>query len=471
MLALKTLCVVLFVASVAQAADRIYTANEVSNSVSVVDPATNTLLGNIVLGRFRSTSFGSYTSTESQINVHGITASPDKKTLAVISNVTNSVVLVDVPTAKPIKVIYVGRSPHTATFTPDGKELWVNNRGQSTISIIDTKKRIEKLKLATEKSPSHILFLKNKPYAIVCFAWSDKIQVFNYKSKKLVSSIKTNSNFSPVMELSPDEKEVWIVQKDRDSVARLNINSLKIVETFYTGPYTQHPQFFIKDGKTYGLVTVGGDNALKVYTFSSEGKVNLFKSVEVEGVPHGIVSSPDGTKLYVALEHGDKLIVIDTNTFTIVKKIPVGNSPQGIVYIKDALIEGSTIKEKNLELPKIDIESRAIQLGHNDRPKSKGSVVLREHDQMFFITHHLYNVETPINLKIFATASKENYTKIPKNDLILIGYLICNESFVCSSESNLPQNSVLRDVFEKSGQVFFVNDKTDLVFMKGERNQ
>jgi DNA-binding beta-propeller fold protein YncE len=32
---------------------------------------------------------------------------------------------------------YLGRSPHEAFFTPDGKEVWVTVRGENYIAVLD----------------------------------------------------------------------------------------------------------------------------------------------------------------------------------------------------------------------------------------------------------------------------------------------------------------------------------------------
>ena len=37
------------------------------------------------------------------------------------------------------QVSYVGRSPHEAFFTPDGKEVWVSIRGEDYIAVLDAR--------------------------------------------------------------------------------------------------------------------------------------------------------------------------------------------------------------------------------------------------------------------------------------------------------------------------------------------
>src|SRR4249920_39347 len=63
--------------------DRVYAAEQFSNTVSVTDPADNKLLGVIRLGDPQPGNFSPL--YKGQVLVHGMGYSPDHKTLAVVS--------------------------------------------------------------------------------------------------------------------------------------------------------------------------------------------------------------------------------------------------------------------------------------------------------------------------------------------------------------------------------------------------
>src|SRR5258705_4594622 len=106
--------------------DRVYSAEQFSNTVSVTDPVDNKLLGVIRLGDPQPGNFSPL--YRGQVLVHGMGFSPDHKTLAVVSIGSNSVTFIDTATNTVKHTTYVGRSPHEAFFTPDGKEVWVTVR-------------------------------------------------------------------------------------------------------------------------------------------------------------------------------------------------------------------------------------------------------------------------------------------------------------------------------------------------------
>lgn len=55
-------------------------------------------------------------------------------------------------------------------------------------------------------------------------------------------------------------------------------------------------------------------------------------------LPSGMALSPDGSKLYVALNGANTLGVIDTATNTLTQQIPVGNAPRQVVLADDGTV-------------------------------------------------------------------------------------------------------------------------------------
>ena len=106
--------------------DRVYAAEQFSNTVSVTDPADNTLLGVIRLGDMSPGNFSPL--YRGQLLVHGMGFSPDHHTLAVVSIGSNSVAFIDTATNAIKHITYVGRSPHEAFFTPNGDEKDLRTR-------------------------------------------------------------------------------------------------------------------------------------------------------------------------------------------------------------------------------------------------------------------------------------------------------------------------------------------------------
>src|SRR5215469_9727865 len=142
--------------------DRVYTADQTSNTVSVIDPSENKLLGAIRLGDPVPGALSPL--YRGQLLVHGLGYSPDSKTLAVVSVGSNAVTLIDTETNNVKGTVYVGRSPHEAFFTTDGRELWVTVRGENYVSVIDPVQMKEIRRIEMANGPGMTMFSTDGKY-------------------------------------------------------------------------------------------------------------------------------------------------------------------------------------------------------------------------------------------------------------------------------------------------------------------
>src|SRR5437899_3144961 len=94
--------------------DRVYAAEQFSNTVSVTDPADNKLVGVIRLGEPAPANFSPL--YKGQLLVHGMGFSPDHRTIAVVAIGSNAITFIDTATNTVKHVTYVGRAPHEAFF-------------------------------------------------------------------------------------------------------------------------------------------------------------------------------------------------------------------------------------------------------------------------------------------------------------------------------------------------------------------
>ncbi|MGW2857460.1 YncE family protein, partial [Streptomyces sp. NPDC001215] len=146
-----------------------YTADQASNTVSVINPATNTVLGTIALGKPRLDPSADVLGAmyDGEIDVHGLGFSRDGKWLDVIDVTTNAIHVIDTSTNKVVRTMYVGRAPHEGFFSPDGTRLWVAVRGQDYISVLDWRAGKEVDRIYSEDGPSKVVFSTDGKFAYV----------------------------------------------------------------------------------------------------------------------------------------------------------------------------------------------------------------------------------------------------------------------------------------------------------------
>jgi YVTN family beta-propeller protein len=312
--------------------DRVYAAEQFSNTVSVTDPVDNKLLGVIRLGDPQPGNFSPL--YKGQVLVHGMGFSPDHKTLAVVSIGSNSVTFIDTATNAVKHTTYVGRSPHEAFFTPDGKEVWVTVRGENYISVIDPTSFEEKTRITTPNGPGMQIFSPDGKYGYICSSFNPETDVVSVAEHKIIATVKQESPFCPNIAATPDGNQVWFTLKDtgRTQVfnARPPFNAIKTIDT---GPITNHVNFAHTARGTFAYVTIGGLNVVKVFRTDDFSQV---ATIPVGNLPHGVWPSGDGTRIYVGLENADALAAIDTATNKVVGNVPIGQAPQAIAYVPNA---------------------------------------------------------------------------------------------------------------------------------------
>lgn len=256
--------------------DRIFLCNEDSNTLSVINPMTNSAEPSVNLTSFDEDHrppfrlvTGGVVATHAEmiqkplyrgaISIHGAVPSPDSRLLATTGRGSSNVYLVDTATREvignvpnPIQRddvvrqrlsggVFVGREPHEPTFTRNGRELWVTLRGQDQIAVLNVAKAIEESRgappgsaarslIPTMPGPAHLWFSKDGAIAILISQRVPVMDVFAVRYdaegnssaervRRMDISAQDPFGFSPFLKLSPDGEEMWISHKLADRVA------------------------------------------------------------------------------------------------------------------------------------------------------------------------------------------------------------------------------------------------------------
>ena len=161
-------------------ADRVFITNEDSNTISVINPMSNTVDTTINLTSFDEDArppfrfvTGGVMPTHAAmihkplyhgcVDAHGAVPNPDGTLLATSGRGSSNIYLIDAvnrrvlgnvanpqagATTSPERLssgILLGREPHEPTFTLNGKELWVTLRGEERIAILDVAQALQQV--------------------------------------------------------------------------------------------------------------------------------------------------------------------------------------------------------------------------------------------------------------------------------------------------------------------------------------
>lgn len=313
----------------ANSRDRVIICNEDSNTLSVIDPNTNTIAATINLTSFDEDPrppfrlvTGGVTPTHiamvtkplyhGAINIHGAAPSPDNKLLACTGRGTSNVYLIDLETMKVVgntpnpqaneqtnaeritSGVMVGREPHEPTFSRNGKEIWVTVRGENRIAILDTASAIKESQGAASRAvrmyvnclngPAQVWFSANGELAFVVSQKASQLEVFDTNfsrdgfsrpKRRALLDIKAQDPFSftPFQKTAPDGKELWLSHKLADAVSVWSVTQQpKLIDTVPLGKVARpnHVEFV--------------ENAKGKVVYASLGRVD-------DGGPGGAASS------------------------------------------------------------------------------------------------------------------------------------------------------------------------------------
>ncbi|KAJ6782988.1 hypothetical protein PWT90_10304 [Aphanocladium album] len=321
-------------------ADRIYTGDQSSNTITVIQPATGAVLGTISLGDTRLGAVLNPQYTKS-VNAHGLGFSRDGKYLVSLSVTTNTATVIRCADNVIVSQTYTDRNAHEAFFAADNRTVWVGTRGVDNITIIDGIKGGVIDRIYSKGGPSKVLFSPDGKTAYANHINGTYISILDVETRRETAQVTGLADkFSSDMMLSADGDRLWVAHKMVGKVSIVSLKQRKVVAVLDTGAETNHPNFAIINGTTHGFVTVAATNETKVYKQPDADQAPQYiGSIKSSGIePHGLWPSPDNTRMYILNEHSDTVDEVDLTVRppAIVRTLNVGQEGQALVYVAGA---------------------------------------------------------------------------------------------------------------------------------------
>ena len=305
----------------------VYVTNEASGDMSIIDSATNEVIGTIPLGkRPRGIQF----SPDKKTLYVALSGSPfggpdvDRSTLPPADKTADGIGVFDIEQNKLIKILDGGSDPEQMAISADGTKLYVANEdvGLATIVDIAANKVIKTIPVGDE--PEGVGISPDGKTVYITSEDDAEIFVIDTETDTLTKSFKVGLR-PRVAAFLPDGSRAYITAERGESIAVVDTASHEVIETI---PVTGSPArpmgiAVTPDGKKI-FVTMGRGKTVAVIDTATNEVTGYF---EVGLRPWGIAITPDGKTLYTANGPSHDVSVVDVETQTVVKKIPVGSGP------------------------------------------------------------------------------------------------------------------------------------------------
>jgi YVTN family beta-propeller protein len=268
---------------------------------------------------------------------------PDGRLLAIGNLAGGTVSLVSLEQDAELARIEGLFDPHNLTFSPDGSLLYVANLGANHVSVIDvaTAAIIDEIPvaeppaLAGSEGPGAefqgIINVTSTPDGRLGFAAhgeGNRLAVIDLRTRELRKSLELGE--LPWRAYSTADGRYMLVPNNGDrTLSVIATASLEVVATLpgeedVTGVNTG---WF----ETTALALSRAEKRAVVYDLEAMERVG---EIALPGTPETGVTSPDGTKLYVALSDTDQVAVIDVRARRLAGTIDhVGDEPWGATMI------------------------------------------------------------------------------------------------------------------------------------------
>jgi YVTN family beta-propeller protein len=186
---------------------------------------------------------------------------------------------------------------------------------------------------------------------------------------------------SSTIAVSSDDKSLWVVNPDADSVSLIDVSSRSLAQEVALGagppsvdPMTKRYEPAVKpralailpgDAKVY----VAGQTANRIYIVDAQTRA-VRGSIAVPAAPTGVVAAPDGSAVYVVSHEAAMVTRIDPASDAIVASLPVAEHPWGASVSSDGrrLYVTHLLLQAGVTVIDTSSFSVAAQLGLADQP-------------------------------------------------------------------------------------------------------
>ena len=318
---------------------RIIQTNFAGDSMHIIDPVTNKVVGQI-------------TGIEA---AHGIVTSPDGSRIYYSEESTNTLTVLDGKTLKPTKSIPLSGNPNLVDITPDGKKIYVAIAQSYTdlsefprikaaptggVDVIDTGS-LTRVKTIAMKGGVHDLNMTpDGKFLIVGNARGGKANVVtavDTKTDDVAWTVPMDPSPSPMaVSKNPDGSTRTIfAQNGRDNGFQvMDFATRKVTQTIklnvegrenpFGPPSPSHGIMVTPDQKTL-LVNSRYSSAVFFYSLPDVKPMGV---ANLSGKGAGwLVITPDSKRAYIANEHTNNVSVLDIPTMKEIAVIPVGFAP------------------------------------------------------------------------------------------------------------------------------------------------
>jgi len=288
-----------------------FVMNSYSDTVSVVDGATNTVLTTVPVG---TGPYGAaYDSYDGNVYV--------------ANKVSNNVSVINGATDKVVDTIPVGSWPYSVAYDSSNGDVYVANDDSNNVSVINGATNLVVATIPVEVYPYSVTYDSGNGNLYVVNYGTNDVSVISGATNLVVATIPTNETAPEYAAYDSGNGDVYVTNSYSQSVSVISGTTNTLVGTIPVGSI---PGGVAYDGRN-GDVYVANDGSDTVSVI--RGTTNtVVATIPVGRAPSAAAYDSQNGDVYVVNFYSDNASVISGATNKVVATVPVGTEPDGVAY-------------------------------------------------------------------------------------------------------------------------------------------
>ena len=243
----------------------------------------------------------------------------------------NSLSVFDVKKVNKVRTIDLSSypKPHGVLFLSDQRRVAVSSEGSDSVVIVDIHSgQIEKV-INTEQKGSHMVALPASSERVYTTNMgSHSVSEMDIQSGKLLRTLATH-NVPEAITINKSGTELWVGSNEDGFVTLYNLANGKQINQWkgFSFPY----RILLTRDEHYAIIPDYRNDTLDIFDRVNQKRLHQIK-FERGTTPKGVYFHPDDRTLFMSAYGKNKIIVIDILSGKVLFELPTGGGPDGIAF-------------------------------------------------------------------------------------------------------------------------------------------
>jgi YVTN family beta-propeller protein len=313
--------------------ERVFVSNEDSGDISVLQASTGKVLATVPVGKRPR---GLRVAPDGSALYVALSGSPkggpnvDESQLPPPDRQADGIGVMELTSHRLQRVLRSGADPEA--FDVVGNELFVSNEDSAQASIVALGTGQVELSLPTGGEPEGVTARPDGRVVYITSEADDEIAVLDTSKRQIIKRFKVGDRPRAIA-FAADGSRAYVSNELSASVSVIDAQRHDVLQTIQlpqpsAAPPPRPMGVVVAPDGAHAYVTTGRGRSVVELELRGHSVVRTLADVGAR--PWGIDVTADGKQLYVANGPSNDVAVIDTASWRVARRIPVGRSPWGV---------------------------------------------------------------------------------------------------------------------------------------------